>query len=164
MNNDIFGKIRRFFSKFKLPIALFTLGVALLLFGNASPEKDSDSDVGTNTYYENAEVYTELLEKKIRSLLSELDGVSDVNVLLTLDGGNERIYAENSSAGSVDYLIINGSDGEEAVLVREIYSSVRGIAVVCKGGSTAETRRIITELLAAAFDLPYTKISVAGTE
>ena len=81
-----------------------------------------------------------------------------------LDGGSELVYAENSSAGSVDYLIISNGGGEEPVLIREIYSSVRGIAVVCKGGSDPSIQRTVTELLASAFDLPHTKISVAGAE
>ncbi len=165
MNNEVFSSIKEFGKRFKLPILLFVFGLLIIIFSEKglSDEKNNFSNVDKITS-EDAEIYTEHLEKKIKTLLSELDGVSDVSVLLTLDGGNELVYAENTSSGSVDYLIINSSDGEEPVLIREIYSSVRGIAVVCKGGNSASTRRTITELLSSAFDLPYTKISVAGAE
>lgn len=166
MNNGTFGSIKAFLLRHKLAALLFAVGLIVLIFGEElasssyKSEKSEDSDVYSNS----TKIYTEYLEDKIRALISELEGVTDVTVLLTLDGGSELIYAENSSSGSVDYLIINSDGGEEPVLIREIYSSVRGIAVVCKGGNDASVQRTVTELLASAFDLPHTKISVAGAE
>lgn len=165
MNNEAFASVKDFLKRFKLPVFLFAIGLLLIIFGEKSLSFESGNVASVDkSTSEEAEIYTEHLEKKIKALLSELDGVSDVSVLLTLDGGNELVYAENTASGAVDYLIINSSDGEEPVLIREIYSSVREIAVVCKGGDSANTKRTITELLSSAFDLPYTKISVAGAE
>lgn len=165
MNNEAFASIKEFWKRFKLPTILFVFGILIIILSERSSYVEKNDTSATDKITsEDAEIYTEHLEKKIKALLSELEGVSDVSVLLTLDGGNELVYAENTSSGTVDYLIINSSDGEEPVLIRKIYSSVRGIAVVCKGGDSANIRRTITELLSSAFDLPYTKISVAGAE
>lgn len=165
MNNRSFSDIKTFLARHKLALLLFAVGMLALIFGESLAfHKDKESVSPDDIYTDQTKIYTEYLEEKISLLISELEGVSDVSVLLTLDGGSELVYAENSSAGSVDYLIINSSDGEEPVLIREIYSSVRGIAVVCKGGGDASVQRTVTELLSSAFDLPHTKISVAGAE
>lgn len=166
MNKGFTDGIRAVFPRYKLAIVLFAVGIAVLIFGDRLTLSGNDKETESTgeIYTDKTKIYTEYLEGKIEDLISELDGVSDVSVLLTLDGGSELIYAENSASGTVDYLIINGSDGEEPVLIREIYSSVRGIAVVCKGGGSPEIQRTVTELLASAFDLPHTKISVAGAE
>ncbi len=164
MNKINFGDVLSFLSKYKLALLFIALGVIALIFGSGQTA-DKEPNISASEQSEiTAKVYTEYLEEKIAELISKLDGVSGVSVLLTLEGGSELIYAENRSEGSVDYLIIDGADGEEPVLLREIYSSVRGIAVVCRGGDDANTKRKITELLSSAFDLPSTKISVAGAD
>lgn len=142
-----------------LIIMLAAVGVLLLVLGSHQSKKDqttipySDGDIAS---------YAESLEERIVSLCEEVAGVSDVSVLLTLDGSSERVYAENSTNGGESYVIISVGGEERTVLVREIYASVRGIAVVCRGGENISVQRTLTELLSCALGVPISKISVAG--
>ncbi len=162
MNENAKTKIFAFCKKNALPVLLCLFGIVLLIWSGVDAP---DSEAQTDDMYEAADMaaYTEELEARVKHIISQVDGVSDVTVLLTLDGGSEFVYAENKSGSVVDYLVINNGDGEEPVLVREIYAAVRGIAVVCGGGDDAGIQRTVSELLSCAFDIPSSKISVAGT-
>lgn len=135
-------------------LALAVAGIALILIssfaGNREKQTEEYTDVG---------FYTEYLEERIRALCMSIDGVAEASVFLTLDCSSEYVYQED---GASDFLILSGGDGEEAVKLCEIYPKVRGIAVVCTGGELPRIKEIVTELLAAALDLPYNKIKVAG--
>jgi stage III sporulation protein AG len=61
-----------------------------------------------------------------------------------------------------EYVIVNGGDGEEPVLISELYPRVRGVAVVCTGGKNAEVKNRVTELIAAALGISVNKIAVSG--
>jgi len=143
-----------------LAIAGILLLAADLLFIKGS-SGDKNKDKIPATVYT---AYTEELERRVSDICEKVAGVSNVSVLLTLEGSNEYVYAENSSGASVyDYLVIDGKDGEEPVLIKEIYASVRGIAIVCDGGDSPKVKATLTELLSSAFNLPTNKISIAGT-
>lgn len=157
MNDGILSFFKRTPKKW-LILALAAAGIALLILGSLSESKpvtvpETGDDIAS---------YAESLEGRIAALCEEVAGVSDVSVLLTLEGGNEHIYAENTSNGGESYVIISVGGEERTVLVREIYASVRGIAVVCRGGEDIAVRRTLTELLSCALGVPISKISVAG--
>ena len=139
--------------------ALGALGVILLICGAFMPSSDGG---GESTPEASASDYARELEARITAICEKVAGVSDVSVLLTLDGGSERVFAENKSDAGDSYVVVSVDGEERTVLVREIYSSVRGIAVVCRGGGDAATKRTISELLSCALGVPISKISVAG--
>ncbi len=166
MINTIFSQGKKNLRRFAVPLLLFILGAALLFMGRGTA-KDTEEGAPSSSNapapsLSDAEAYTDKLEKKVERLLSGIDGISNVTVLLTLDGGSEFVYAENTNGGTVDYLILEGTEGEEALLIREIYASVRGIAVVCRGGGEPSIQKTVAELLSSAFNIPLSKISVAG--
>lgn len=143
-------------------IGLAALGVIFILIGTLSSGKKTTESVSDLS----VKYYTETLEERIAALCRSVDGVSDVHVLLTLDTGSEFVYAQNgeksSSGGTVsDYLIVEQSGGENVVLIKEIYPSVRGVAIVCRGGEYATVRQTLTELLSAALGIPQAKIRIA---
>jgi len=130
------------------------VGIVLLVFGSfiggGEEKKEAEyTDVG---------FYTEYLEERIKKLCLSVSGISEAEVFLTIDCSSEFVYGEGG-----DYLILSGSDGEEAVMLCEIYPKVRGIAVVCTGGEQAGIKATLTSLLSAALDLPSNKIEIAGS-
>lgn len=158
-NGSIFSFLRQ--SPKKLLVgALAAVGVLLLVIGAFAGQKKDVPDAADDR--EMALDYARSLEERISKLCEEVAGVSDVSVLLTLDGGTEHVYAENSAGSEENYVIISVGGEERTVLVRDIYSTVRGIAVVCRGGDDIAVRRKLTELLSCALGVPISKISVAG--
>lgn len=134
---------------------LLILGLALIILGSLDFGKREEAKV----QYDDVSFYTEYLEKKIEEICRSIGGIDEVQVLLTLDCSSEYVYGESAS----DYIILKNDSGEDAVLLREIYPKVRGIAVVCTGGDLPRIRETVTELLSAAMGISVSKIKVAGT-
>lgn len=135
------------------------IGILLLTIGAVNTgESETDKTEYTIRYY------TEELEERIRELCTSINGVSEATVLLTLENGTEYVYAQNqeSDGRAWDYVIVSSNEGEEAVLVTEIFPQVRGVAVVCTGGNTALVQQTIVKLLSASLGVPSNRIHVAG--
>ncbi len=134
-------------------------GFFLLFFGGRAEYKTSD-DVN-NELYSNEElsVYTETLEKRVEAIISNIDGVSGVDVLITFESSNESVYASGSS--NRDFVIIQNSDGSESgVKLMEINARVRGVAVVCDYGENDIMKKEIIDMLASLFDIGVNRIAV----
>jgi len=158
-------------SEWKNKPVLFTiiavvLGILFLISGSftgkGTIEKEDDGFTAIS--------YTETLEQRIEELCKSVAGVTEATVLLTLENSKESIYAGNSavqiteasSSQTFDYIFLESSDGEEPVLLTEIYPTVRGVAVVCTNGDNSATQYIITELLSASLGISTNRICVAG--
>ncbi len=159
-NTDAWKKLLR---KHWITLPGLLLGVFLLVWSNFLPPKQTSSDTEYSVQY-----YTEILEQRITALCTSVSGIQEAAVLLTLESGSEYVYAQNtttsgSTTGAWDYVIIRQGEGEEAVMVTEIYPKIRGVAVVCTGGDSAAVRQTITELLSAALGISSNRIRVAGS-
>ncbi len=142
-------------------LALAAIGAFLLIAGGGTFNERAevtDEDTSYSVRY-----YTEEMEARIEDLCRQVKGVSEVHVLLTLEGTSEYVYAENTSGSARDYVIIEKDGGGEPVKIQEIYPKIRGVAVVCTRGGDSEMQRTITELLSAALGIPSSRIRVAGT-
>ncbi len=154
----------------KLPqpwIALvgLALGILFLLMGTILPGRDNKESPG-EAY--TVQYYTEALEQRIAALCTSISGIQEAAVLLTLENGSEYVYARNGVSQSTgdaswDYMILSGGEGEEAVLMTEIYPKVRGVAVVCTGGDSPVVQQTVTELLSASLGIASHRIRVAGS-
>ena len=136
------------------------IGVLLILLGafrETNEVQDEDLDIRVRAY-------TERLEGKIEEMLSELQGVGDVHVLVTLDGSSTFVYATDQKDNGTDYVILEQGDTQKPVLLQEVLSDIRGISVVCKNGDDPEIRRKIIGLLCTGFGIPSNRVFVAGSE
>ena len=94
--------------------------------------------------------------------------------MITYDTSDENVYAkdmdeefENKENAPVEqrikseYIIINGSDGEAGLKIKNVYPTVRGVAVVCDGANDPNVKGQIVSVVSALFDINSTRISVA---
>lgn len=153
--NDLAGK-----RKLSIIIVMLILGFALIIGGSAAtkgPEKSSTSD--SDEMY-----YSRMMEQRLEDFLKKVNGIKEVQVLVTVDGGNEYEYAEkgDSDGYPTDYLIIENSDGREAAVIRQIYPKIRGIGVSCTNGDKASVKNEVIKLLSAALGISANKIEVTA--
>ncbi len=130
-------------------LLLLVLGLGLLLIGGLggrSEETDSAADT---------EAYRAQLTGEVEALLSEVRGVGDVRVLLTLEAGESRVYAEGATGGTL-------TAGGEAILVESRPPRVLGVAVVCTGGGDPAVREEITSLLSSSLGVGTHKVKVSA--
>lgn len=174
-------------------ILLLAAGLLLLVLAIPSAPKDnskeepqtkeqsqtfaeSDGQTLTNLSYEEA------LEKKLKEILSEVEGVGEVDVMITLkstqelviqsdyskdksftqetdsSGGTRQITEEGESRTTV--LIDNGNGEQIPYVLKELTPQISGILISAQGGGSAVVKNEIYQAVEALFDIPSHKIKV----
>ena len=165
----------RLSKKLLLSVLLLAAGiVALLLSEMPKLTKTSAADVTTVTAKSSEEEYAAELEERLTLLISRIEGVGEATVMITLESSVEDVYLHNfdygenvdsSGKNSVErkdeYVIIDGSSGEQGIVVRRAEPKVRGVAVVCEGGGSEQVRVQIVDAVTALLDISSARVSVA---
>jgi len=113
------------------------------------------------------------LQRELASLLGSVQGVGRVNVMLTVSGSTETVYArdggnstrtgqggEVSSENTSQVAVVRGAGGEQAVIVKTIYPSYTGAVVVCDGADKPEVALAITRAIMSLTGLSSDKITI----
>ena len=87
--------------------------------------------------------YSEALEERLLSIVSDIDGVGDVKIFLTMDNSGENMYLENSDTKT-----------------KTVTPTVRGVVVVCDGGDDPVIINRVTEAVTKSLDIPFSKVCV----
>ncbi|MFI3142140.1 MAG: hypothetical protein R3Y27_07550 [Clostridia bacterium] len=149
------------------------LGLFLITFsGFSSDDETQDAVIEVNSssdvYITNEELTTQLV-----ALLEQIDGAGTVSAMITFDSSEEYVYAydysedyeqdDDSSSTKYEsqYIIINNDSNEDGLVIKSIYPTVRGVAIVCDGADNAVVKSRIISTVSALFDISQTKISVA---
>lgn len=167
--NRIDGKL--FFeknSKWLLIIAGVIAGIMLLLYGGGRLGGESSAERMNTSEHSDLAEYTERLEESIRRLCSNVPGVSDVTVAVTLGSGFEYVYAvdiKSKTDGAVErkYITVGSGSGQTPVYITEKLPSVAGIGIVCRGGSNPVIQQKLIALIIAAYNIGSNKIYITGS-
>lgn len=147
-------------------IAALAAGILLLFLSGksgAEPAGSRPSKSLTSTDGDSISDYVSDLERQISSLLSKMDGVSNVTVMLTLDRSGQSLLAQDSNFASGNISSEKTvTSGGNVVEIGESFPTVRGIAVVCAGGGDPVIQSRIISLLSSLFAIPSSHICVTG--
>lgn len=136
------------------------LGAALLLFGGSLGEKKKGSSAGEEASGEEFFAYQTYLEDRVRTLCESVSGVSDVTVIVTLDGEFRRVYATESDGEREEYVILGSGSSASALFLSRDAPQIAGIGVVCRGGGNPSVQKELISLLSAAFHLSSNRVYV----
>lgn len=169
---------RKIWSKYKYAALVALIGAGLLLWpglgewGTDSRPRQRNSSSSAQTAQDGWDLRT--VQKEMEEILAAMDGVGQVKVMLTVDSDGERQLAQDTqlsysgeTAAPEDYsrksetVRLDGSGGDEAVVVRRTYPTYRGALVVCQGGGSAEVRLAVTGAVSALTGLPADRVTVA---
>lgn len=153
---------------------------------SSSETKTASETLDANPIYaeteSETEEYVEYLEQKLKDILSKVDGIGDVDVMITLSESKELVTlkdtpytkesvneddGEGGSRVSESYsqeeetVMSTTDDGETSpYIIKEIQPTISGILVLAEGGDNTDLKLEITEAVEALFDLPVHKIKV----
>ena len=149
-----------------------------------SKNKNTETSIVSNEY--TTDEYEKRLENKLNDILEKMEGVGDVEVMVTLKNTKEKVvlmeepYSENelkesdseggsreSKEKSVDSktVYITSDDGENVpYVINEYMPKAEGVAVVAQGGDSALVKEKIISVVKSLFDIEANKISVSKME
>ncbi len=150
-------KILAFLEKYKFAILILALGLLLMaLPGRTEPAA---------TVQETQPEPERDVAKELSQILSQIQGAGKVEVLLTLEAGEETLYQydENLSDSTQNRDTVTVTDGQrgQTGLVRQVLpATYRGAVVVCQGADDPRIRLAIVEAVSMATGLGADRISV----
>ena len=144
-------------------------GVILLLFSGDSVEAEASSVDSDEVSVCSVEQTESMLEAKVKSVVAALVGSENISVAVTVEASGEYIYAENlktekdENTQSVDSeIVVLSNDSNPALLLCIRAPDIKGVAVVCPGGSSAVVRAEITDLITSLFGIGADKVYVGN--
>ena len=165
--------------KTKYIIIIGMVGILLIATSTLIPKNsDGKNENGISKNINvTAEAYVSQLEKKINSMISQIDGVGSSEVVITLENGIENVYAnserktsdsnENLSGKSTnrndtqhDVVIIDGSSGKQALIVTQKEPTVKGVVVVCEGADNSVIVKRVTDAVTKSLNIKTSRVSV----
>lgn len=155
--------------KYKYPLLILLLGLALLLLPFGKTEKQTQ----ITEKPEETSDYAAETEEKLEPLLMQIAGAGEVRVMLTLERGTLTQYqtdTQTSTDTSADttqsrqeqktVILSTGSAYDEAAVATVIYPRFQGALIVCEGADSAAVRLNVTQAVAAVTGLGADKITV----
>lgn len=156
-------RLRQKLEQYKYVALILCAGLLLMLLpsGNQSRETAVETPPVSDAA---SDFDLEELEGKLERALSQINGVGEATVVLTLRSGAEEVLAQDTSQGnSTDretVIVSTGSGTEEAVSVKTIYPEFQGALVVCEGGGSASVKLEVLKAVSAMTGLSSDQISI----
>jgi stage III sporulation protein AG len=170
-------------------LILLLVGILLVVIaiptgkGKDAASKDARSSTaaagGGEAAYGN---YASYMEGHLEGVLSQMAGVGDVTVMITLQSSAEKVVekdveaqsetvtesdsqggtrtTQNSSHGEATVYDGDGSQGQAPYISKELSPQVEGVVVIASGGDNAVVKQNITEAVQALFGIDTHKIRI----
>jgi len=181
-------KVQDLLKNKKVLLILGGVGVLLLLnpltlIQSQSPgitPKQAESVV-VNTEQSALNQYESMYEQKLEEILNTVKGISDVQVMVTIDSSEEMVFAQNTqeneqTQGETDtkggkrdvtqidkqgnIVMVKQNGREEPVVIKTIKPKIRGVVVAAQGVEQVRAQALITEAVQRALDVPPHRISI----
>ncbi len=172
--NNLSDKLTSLWEKLKkikhiqIYLALFVAFIVLAFYFVSLPKDEKQTSTNNNQNFETFSTSAEYicyLENKLESVLGGIKGAGSVDIVITLDKGFEYVYATEeeikslTNGGSVTTSKVILVDGKP-VLEKELFPSIKGIVVVCKGAEDVTVRLNLLSAIQTVVDVDNSKIII----
>lgn len=167
--------------KLLLAAGLLAIGGIFLSDAWGGTAKAASAKVSNDVAAVDYDAYTAQLEARLTEMISSVEGAGEAKVMVTLECGTEYVYAsqqkttsamsENSDAGGrtsrdekrtgeESLILVDGSGGEEPLLLKEITPTVAGVVVVCSGADDVNVRQRVVDVVTTALGTSSNRVCV----
>jgi len=127
--------------------------------------------------------YGEYLEKRLASILKKLNGVGEVDVMVTFEDSKESIPASNTTKTvettkevdaeggtrevnreDVNIQMVSSTDNEALVVLKEINPTVKGVIVVAEGAEDGIVLEKLYEAVKTVLGISGNKVQVYSSK
>ena len=158
---SVFRSLQSSKGRTSLAVAVGVLAMLLLLLSELLPSGNTQKAAASTAQTATVSQYQTQLEQQLEELIRQMQGAGKTTVMLTLETGEETIYALDTQSGQAQSQETHVLLEDGTALTETVYQpQIRGVAVLCEGGSDVRVAARITELLSALLDLPSNRICV----
>ena len=152
-------KIQQGIGKYRYVIIVLLVGVVLMLLPTRQ-EKVTQPEAVTEPAVQKQDV-----QKELTQILTQIAGVGDVRVMLTVATGEQTVYQTNTDTTDntcrIDTVIVTDSSRTEQGLIQMVNPpQYMGAIVVCKGAGNAAVKLAVVEAVSRVTGLGAGRISV----
>lgn len=175
--SDVKGTVVQMKKSGKLWIVVLgaIIGLGLLVIGSLDLPFGKGAQKSTSTVTDEQgqlAAYKQELSEEIASLCAGVQGVGKVQVMVTLSGGYEYVYARDlqsktggdSYTWEETYVIVGSGGSQEPLLLMKKQPCIAGVGIVCEGGADPWVQNELTALVSAAFGIGANKIHVSAAQ
>lgn len=161
----------RILGRYKYFLLVILVGVLLLLTSNMQPTSNAQEQEAEHS--DNG-FDLQAFQQSVADSLSQIEGAGRVTVLLSLETGEESVYAadvskssqstdndSNESYESTTSILSDGNYGEVPILIKSKYPTFRGAVVLCEGADDDAVRLQIVHAVSALCGISSDCISVS---
>lgn len=162
-------------------VLLGAIGIGLIFLSSVLPKK-SEPQQSVYSEFSN-EAYTAMLEERLCDIVSQITGAQHVSVMLTLESGVERVYAnqlkrsadltqDETDGGSLkkqndtteeSYIMVEDENGNKtALLLTSLTPNVGGVVIVCDGGDNPGVQENVRESVKTVLNISGSRVCVVG--
>ena len=160
--------------RYKLIFLIGILGIGLIFLSDMfSSDKEKEQTSSTeSTVSDDPDEYARKMEKKLSKILGSVNGVGSCEVMLTVGGTTEYVYAENISRSTdlkdgeneetyKNEIVFKEEGGEKEALVKKVIRpQISGVIIVCDGGGDVKIKERVIKAVSRLLDVPSDKICV----
>ena len=155
-------------------LGFLLIGIAPMLKTCSSPKETAQETVPS------AEEYAATLESRLEGILGRIDGVGEVEVMITLKSGYTYTYAvtekinsdvseeyksddqrKSQQKNTTEQSYVMVEDGSSPLVTALNEPEIKGVVVVCSGGGDQKVVAEVTAAVRTALDISTAKITVS---
>ena len=167
-------KWKKFWNKYKYIALITAFGTLLLLWPTEESKSAAEAPIVSVSAEKTVDDLT-ATENKMKHILSKIQGVGQLELMLTLDKSASSQYVENTDLRydgqakmpenyqrTAEPVILTQDNQEALILEESTYPTYRGCLVVCEGGENAAVKLSVTSAVAALTGLSSDRITVTA--
>lgn len=148
-----------------LVLIFLSCGGEIFSSGSGQEQKSGQGEAAQEVRGDSLALYKEKMEQELRDLLRGVQGVGDVQVMITLRASNEKVtLKDNRSREDTQeeetVLIEDSERNSSPYVIQERQPELEGVVIVCDGGDSTQIKREITEAVGALFQIESHKIKI----
>ncbi|MBQ7740786.1 MAG: hypothetical protein IJT65_06110 [Eubacterium sp.] len=163
---ELYEKIKNTDRRLLVFLIIGICGIVLILLSEVIPGGANKPEQSKEYSYE---AYITELENKTEEVISSINGVGRCKVMITIKNTNESVYAKNNEENKKDgnysrkyeYVLYDGQEGDEPILIKQYFPEIQGVVIVCDGADSEAVRESITESVSALYGVSASNISVS---
>ncbi|MEE0980644.1 MAG: hypothetical protein U0K91_03075 [Acutalibacteraceae bacterium] len=141
------------------------VGVLLLVVSEFIPESEEDVEITENDDEMSFTSYEKDIEERLKNLIESIDGAGKVQVMVTIESGDEKVYATESKKTEnneeKNYVLVDIEGSDSGLLLKIAQPEIRGVAIVCQGADSPTVRNAVVGAVTSVLGISSNRVNVS---